>query len=120
MDMDTNTDNSMSPQDAIYEQFLEEERRATEEKNKVLEQVKSVVSENLYTDILTYLSILEYSYNYRIENSPIGSIQLEEEFEQLNHIYITQSGGGMTGDDFWGTISIEISKDTYFIFEYNC
>ena len=123
MDTNENTDNSMSPQDALYEQFLEEERAREkariEERNKVLKKVESLVSTQLYIDITEVMDTCDNIFNLRIANSPIGSIQTEE-YEELKSIHISQDGGGMTGDDFWGTISIEISKDTYFIFEYNC
>jgi hypothetical protein len=122
-DYDYNGDNSLSYSDNLLEQFLEEEEKRFKQDKRVLREVESSVSKTLYEDILLCLDLSDYTYNYRITETPIGKYQEESDYEELKGYYVEQNGGGMTGDDFQGTISIQIENTPqnkkFFTFDYN-
>ena len=105
--------------DAIYKEMAEAENELKEKDNKILEIVKSKVSNGVYLDILISIEMSENTYDYKLTKKSKGIFQIEEEFECLKGCYVNQTtNGGCVGDDFARTVSIEIGKNEYFEYNY--
>ncbi len=86
---------------------------------EVLDLVKADVTDNIYEDILQCIEESDHTYDYSIVDEPNGNFQTNE-YEFLEGIYVDQTtNGGMTGDEFAGSICVQFKKDHYFKFYYS-
>ena len=100
--------------------MIEEEKRELQENQKILEIVKSKVSEKVFEDIKWSLAEGEHTFNYKITDKPKGKFQKELDFEELDGQWVNQTtNGGFTGDEFAGTISIKLNDKEFFEFSYS-
>jgi hypothetical protein len=111
-------------QDVEYIDYVDAMREAEEknsaDKNKVLNELKKVISVHKFDELQEFLKDDgKETFNYKIvdESKIFGSKQTEPYW--FKHIFISQSVGYL-GDDYSGTIFIPISKDKFFKFEYVC
>lgn len=118
-------DMEMSEEDKIaYDKAMDEyiaaEKLAYEKDQKVLELVKSKISKTAYEDVLYEIEVSENTWNYLITDEPKGRYQEDTEFEELGGLWVDQTtNGGYLGDEYAGTVSIKISDDEFFQFEYS-
>lgn len=106
--------------DKAMEDYIAAEKLAYEEDQKVLGIVKSKVSKKAFDDILYYIDVSENTYDYLITDKPKGKFQKEEEFEELDGLWVDQTvNGGYLGDEYAGTVSIKILENEYFQFNYS-
>lgn len=108
-------------QDNILDQWIEAEKKIAEKNNKVLDQVKEKVSKEAYDEIIWIMEDCVAYVNYKITDKPKGEYQKNEELEVVKGYWVDQTtNGGMTGDEFAGTVSIKLNEKEYFEFYYNC
>jgi len=101
-------------------EWQESEKKENEKIKKILELVKSKVSNGAYEEILYEIEVSEYTYEYLITDKPKGEFQDCNDFEYLEGIWVDQiTNGGYTGDEFAGTVSIKISENEYLQFSYS-
>ena len=103
------------------EEWISSEGKERMKEASILNDVKSKVSEGVYDDILHFISGHDETRDYKITDKPKGEYQEEEEYDHLQGVYVDQTcNGGYVGDDFAGTISIEIGRNEFFEFYYSC
>lgn len=44
--------------------------------------------------------------------------QRQDDCKRFHHCYVSQGGGGMSGDDFHGTVYFNIEKNDYLVVTY--
>jgi len=101
---------------------LKDANLAAAAKNKeVLSAVKLRISSmKAFKDVLYSIEMSENTSNYKITDAPRGKFQTEGEFEKLKGVWVNQTtDGGMSGDEFAGTVSIQISNNEYFQYNYS-
>jgi hypothetical protein len=104
----------------LYKELIELERKEDENKKNVLEYVKSQLNNDEYEDVLFSIECSEYTYDYIITNKPKGNYQEESDFNALKGQWVNQTtNGGYLGDEFAGTISIQLNEKEYFQFSYS-
>lgn len=106
-------------QDALAE-MVNMDKKDIEEKERILSIVKPKVSKQVYEDILYAIVLAEYTHSFKLVNKPKGEFQTGSEYIELDGTYVNQTtDGGMTGDEFAGTISIKITDKEYLQFSYS-
>ncbi len=103
------------------EYWINEEKKQELENKKILELVKSKVSEGAFEEIEFNLNESGYVYDFKITDKPLGDLQGVGYYEFIEGVYVDQTtNGGYTEDEFAGTCSIKISeKNEYFQFSYS-
>lgn len=114
---------SLSQEDAeclaAYDEMHREMAEQREQENAVLEQVKAMVSPKVFDQIKDTLSDSSYTHSYLIAAAPLGQPQ-DESFD-LGDVYVDQTtNGGMSGDDYAGTMSMPLPDGRFFQFCYAC
>ena len=90
-----------------------------EQRESVMSMVKSKVSSEMYDEIETIRFESENTSNFVIVDKPLGTFQTDEDIEHLDGYYVNQTiDGGMMGDEYAGTISIEIGLNEFLQFNY--
>jgi len=85
----------------------------------VLDQVKALVSPEAFDQIKETLCDSGYTHGYLIADHPLGEPQ--DDGFMLGDVYIDQTtNGGLTGDDYAGTMSMPLTAGRYFQFCYAC
>lgn len=102
------------------EEAIAREEAALHAKNQaVLDQVQAMISPEAFQQIKESLSESGFTHSYLIANQPLGMPQ--DDGYVLGEVYVNQSrNGGMSGDDYAGTISMPLSPGCYFQFSYAC
>jgi hypothetical protein len=96
-----------------------EENEHDQANQKILDIVKSKVTEDEFIEIEWVIEESDNTYNYLITDKPVGTFQ-HEDYEDIEGIYVNQTtNGGYTSDEFAGTISIKIGENEYFQFSYS-
>lgn len=104
----------------MYTEYFEEVKNQELEEQKILDIVKSKVSEGALKEIEYELNQDGYVYNFKIIDKPIGELRDCEDYEFIEGVYVNQTkNGGYSGDEFAGTCSIKISENEYFQFAYS-
>jgi hypothetical protein len=104
----------------LYKELVELEREEDQNKQKVLEYVQSQLDNDSYEDVLFSIEWSEYTYDYIITDKPKGKYQEETDFNALKGQWVNQTtNGGYIGDEFAGTISVQLNKNIYFQFSYS-
>lgn len=99
---------------------LEAEQQEHIKNNDVLAVAKSRLSPNAYKDLQSIIVDSENTYAYSIEKAPKGKFQEHGGFKEITGIWVNQTtNGGMSGDDFAGTVSVELNDKSYFQFHYS-
>ena len=80
---------------------------------KLLDRIKCCISGDIFAEIEFQLEESENPSNYRIVDEPIGEIQSEGAY----NFWIIQSCGD-TGDNFSGTICMELSIGKYLMWDF--
>jgi hypothetical protein len=85
----------------------------------VLDQVQAIVSTEAFQQIQEALSDSEYTCDYQIVGQAVGLAQ--DDGYVLGAVFVNQTtNGGITGDEYAGTICMPIAADTFFQFAYTC
>ena len=101
-------------------EWAEDEKKKNAQNREVLKIVKSKVSKKVFKDIKQTLIESENTYDYSIVDKPIGEFQTESYFKELQGQWVDQTtNGGYSGDDYAGTICVQISKTEYFKWHYS-
>lgn len=104
----------------MMKSMQEEEIKAWKEDKTVLAIVSGKVSKGEYQDILVVIEESDHTFDYKIVSEPKGNYQSDEELKVLGGMWVNQTtNGGYTGDEFAGTISIELPNKEYFQFSYS-
>ncbi len=80
---------------------------------ELLDRIKCCVSEDVFSEIEFQLEESENPSNYRIVDKPVGNIQNEGAY----NIWLVQTGGEV-GDNYSGTVGMELSIGRYLMFDY--
>ena len=83
----------------------------------VIDQVQAIVSPTAFKQINETLFDSGTTHTYLITNRPLGHPQDDNYI--LGEVYIEQtSGGGLSGDDYSGTICMPLGDGRFFQFSY--
>lgn len=94
-----------------------QEKAADIQRRGVLDTVKGIVSQQIYEAIVIDLGESGYTSDYRIVNAPEG--RPEDQGAPWGDTFVNQTtGGGETGDEFSGTVSIPLGNGQYFQYAY--
>jgi len=109
------SDEERKEYDEAMKQWQKEDNDQYEKDQALLKRIKECVSSEYFKHIESELEESENPSNYRIVYTPVGEPQHDEE----NHytIWINQSCGE-TGDNYSGTVCIELSIRKYLMFDY--
>jgi hypothetical protein len=103
----------------LYDEMCEYDLVMELNKQTHLDIVKDKVSPGLYNDILEYIKDCEWTTEFCIVDEPVGEKQ-EENYDNLTDVWVNQTtNGGYTGDEFAGTICIEIGENEYLKYNYS-
>lgn len=107
---------AMAAADAAH---VEHERREEQRRQSVLAEVKRVVSEKVYAEIVEELAEEgTYTFDYEITASPVGREQDDD--AAWGKTYVNQTtNGGYAGDEYAGTVSIPLADGRFFRFGYS-
>jgi len=105
---------AMAAADAAH---IAHERAEDVKRQAVLQEVQSVVSAEVYTDIVEELTADGYTFDYQIASSPIGQEQYGGDAWGKHYVDQT-TNGGYTGEEYAGTVSIPLGDGRYFQFSY--
>lgn len=81
----------------------------------VLANIKNRTSEAYFKHIEEELNESEHPTNYRMVNGPVGAPQYNDENHYM--VWIDQHCGAC-GDDYYGTVCVQISSSEYLIWDY--
>ena len=99
---------------AIAQEF--EEQSAKD--NLVLDQVRKVVSAEVFTEIEGFLDEDDCS-EFSIVEQPVGEPQ--DDGYSLGDVYVDQTlNGGCSGDSYAGTICLPLGNGKYLKYDYSC
>ncbi len=106
---------------SFWEDILREEKLENEKMHNALSVVEGKVSKEMFEDIKEYIKDCDNTSGFCFVSEPIGDYQEEGyQYEHIEGVYVNQTtGGGFTGDEYAGTICIEISEGEFLKFEYN-
>lgn len=95
-------------------------KKLNEDDQKILDHIKSIVSDGIFKDIEYNLNECYCCYDLNVVDNPKGIFQDSEDYEFIDGIYIDETvSGGYTGDEFMGTCSIKISESEFLQFSYS-
>ncbi|MYM92462.1 hypothetical protein [Duganella vulcania] len=98
-------------------QILAEERAEEQRRQQVLAEVKSLVSKEVYAEIICELTECCYTFGYEITAQPAGALQ--DNGAGWGQHYVNQTtNGGMSGDEYAGTVAIPVGEGRFFQFGY--
>lgn len=102
------------------QEAIDREMKELHEKNKaVLDQVEALVSPEAFQQIQEALSDSEYTCEYQIVGQPVGLAQ--DDGYVLGDVFVDQTtNGGISGDEYAGTICMPLTAGSYFHFYYAC
>jgi len=104
--------------DAAYAALMEHERVEAERCKAVLAQVKMLVSEEVFSEIMSEIDESGYAYDFQIADAPKG--HADDQGAAWGDTYVDQTtNGGHTGDEFAGTVSIPLGNGKFFQFGYS-
>ena len=85
----------------------------------ILNYTKGIVSKEFFNDINFLIAKCNEAYDFTIEKKSKGEYQKDEELIAIHGYYVNQTtNGGYIGDDFEGTISIELPDGRFLQFYY--
>lgn len=89
----------------------EKDRESNRIKRKILKEVKPNVTKKKYAEILEIIRESDYTYNFKIADSPKGEFQ-------IGGNYWCDQKVGYECDDYSGTVSVEVDKGRFLQFNY--
>jgi hypothetical protein len=100
--------------DKINAEIHAEEQEQERKDKAILEQVKQQVSPTIYQQIQSEIEESGYTHDYRIVDAPKGDFQdrSNEYDDYFLNMWVDQYSGYF-GDDFHGTVDIELSEGKY-------
>ena len=113
--MDRMSDEERKQYDEAMAECHKEEIEQYAKDRELLEKIKLEVSAEHFENIKAELEESVNPSNYRIVYEPIGTPQHESEGDYT--IWVDQSGGYF-GDDYSGTVCIELSIRKYLMWDY--
>ena len=100
---------------SVMDDWMKEQLEQEKKDAEVLETIKQQVSAEQFENIKFELEESEHISNLRIVYEPVGTSQHESEGDYT--IWINQSCG-YSGDDYSGTVCIELSIRKYLMWDY--
>lgn len=102
------------------EEFYDAMNQQKQKDKQVLEIAKGLLSPSAYKELLMVIEDSENTWGFKIEDSPVGKFQMEDEYPELIGIWVNQTtNGGMSGDEYAGTVSVKLKNNSYFKFFYS-
>ena len=103
----------------MSDDFLAEEKRKEEKDKLVLEQVKGLLSERDFNNVLEGFKDCMHVTNFEIVDNAKGEPQ-HEDWEHGDRICNQTCGGGFSGDSFSGDDYIPLPDNKFFKYSYWC
>lgn len=99
--------------------IIQKELDDLHEKNQdVLRQVQALVNPAAFQQIKDSISDSGYTHTYQIVDIPSGKAQ--DDGFVLGAVFVDQTGcGGISGDDYPGTMFMPLGQGKYFQFDYS-
>ena len=107
---------SKEEKEQYSEAMMECQKDENEQYNKdqlLLKRIKECVNPEYFKDIEFELKESEHPSNYKIVDEPVGSCQIEGNY----NIWVDQSCG-CSGDDYSGTVCMSITDDKFLMWSY--
>jgi hypothetical protein len=101
--------------DEINKEIIAEQRKQESKDKAILEQIKQLVSPELFEQIQNEIDESENTVDYKIVDEPCGVFQdLSNDYddEEVIKVWVNQSVG-YCGDDFHGTFDVELPNGKY-------
>jgi hypothetical protein len=112
----TLTDHEFKTLSAYDASLLEQQKACDAQKTAILDRVRQVVTANAYEEILEVIADSDFAFDFSIDSSYRGEYQ---EALSCGPYWVDETvNGGMSGDDYGGTVSIKIGLSQYLTFHY--
>jgi len=97
--------------------ILEDAELEKRRNGAVLAEVRSVVNDEVFCAIVSEIEDSSHVFDFKISDASVGRPQDDGAAWGLTYVYQSRNGG-ITGDDFAGTVSIPIGNGKFFSFGY--
>lgn len=106
--------------DEYFQSMREYGEKVSRHNSRILKAIKSVRGENFYNELMNEIEESEGIDGFaEIVTASVGKYQ-EADGQIIKGIWVNQTtNGGHLGDDFAGTVCIEIKKGKYLKFNYS-
>lgn len=98
---------------SVMDDCMIKQRKQEIKDAKILKKVNQQVSAEQFKNIRYVLEESEHAINYQIVDASVGTLQNEADYK----IWINQSCGE-TGDNYSGTVCMELFIGKYFMWDY--
>lgn len=99
----------------VMDEWMIEQLEQEKKDKDILNQVKLIVSGEHFENIVLEQDESEHPSNYRIVNEPIGDLQKSDELDT----WVDQNtGGGISGDSWAGTVCVLLPDGRYLMWDY--
>ena len=110
------TDHEFKTLSAYDAALLEQMKAGDAQKAAILAQVQRVVSAQAYEEILVEIEESDFTFDFSIQDSYRGEYQGAL---SCGPYWVDETvNGGMSGDDYGGSVSIKIDVGQYLTFHY--
>lgn len=97
------------------DEWMTEQLEQEKKDREVLNQVKLIATDEYFKNIELELDESEHPSNYRIVNEPVGDFQKSDELDT----WVNQNtGGGVSGDSWAGTMCVLLPDGKYLMWDY--
>lgn len=110
--VDSYIKNELSMEDGM-KQYFDSVTEIHKRNDRILRAVKKVKGRSFYNHLVGFIESSETQdwQQWEIVREPVGDHQTENEFGRaIKEVWVDQGGGGMTGDDYHGTVCIPIKS----------
>ena len=106
--------------DEAMQSYQEIVKKEYDKQQKVVEEVKQLMGDEWYSEVLEALEFPEVCYPAEIVDSKSGVPQTDYDGDQIKVYWVNETiNGGYTGDTFAGTIYFPLSNGKYLMFHYS-
>ena len=96
------------------------EKEQSQKDKKVLNEIENFLYYDEYIDVLNLIDEYGDTSHYSIEDKPNGEYIGDSNYSAIEGYWANQTtNGGFVGDEYAGTISVELSNGKYFQFHYS-
>lgn len=101
--------------------YYDELAKIHQEEVKVLDNLKNIITNDFYDDVMDYLDFCDCTSQYEITNEiPNDKCKQKEDYDNIPFAWVDQyCNGGYVGDDFAGWVWIKLNDEQFFKFHYS-
>lgn len=106
--------------DEYYNEMRIEDVKNEAITNKIMNALEKIKSKEWMEDLKLCAIESETHNPFKIVKKPKGNYQKENELENLEGVWVDQSGGYPIEDSFYGTITVKIGERRYLEMPFSC